>query len=111
VIASGDTVKNHPERVRGMIEACRAGWRTYLDDPAATNKMMSQLNPDMDLDTFAQAAAAQKSLVETDETKTLGLGGMTAERWTTLGQQLVGLKVIKTAAPAQECFVDPSKLK
>jgi hypothetical protein len=65
----------------------------------------------MDLDTFAQAAVAQKSLIDTDETKTLGLGGMTAERWTTLGQQLVGLKVIKTAAPVQECFVDPSKLK
>jgi NitT/TauT family transport system substrate-binding protein len=111
VITSGDTVKNHPERVRGMIEACRAGWRTYLDDPAATNKMMSELNPDMDLDTFAKAAEAQRSLVETEETKTLGLGGMTAERWTTLGQQLVGLKVIKTAAPAQECFVDPKTLK
>jgi NitT/TauT family transport system substrate-binding protein len=111
VIASGDTVRNHPDRVRGMIEACRAGWRAYLDDPTATNKTMSELNPDMDLNTFAQAAAAQKSLVETDETKTLGLGGMTAERWTTLGQQLVGLKVIKTAAPAHECFVDVNNLK
>jgi NitT/TauT family transport system substrate-binding protein len=111
VIAAGDTVRKHPDRVRGMIEACRDGWRAYLDDPAATNKAMSELNRDMDLDTFAQGAAAQKSLIETDETKTLGLGAMTAERWTTLGQQLVGLKVIKTAAPAQECFVDPKTLK
>jgi NitT/TauT family transport system substrate-binding protein len=94
-----------------MIEACRAGWRTYLDDPDATNKTMSELNPDMDLETFTQAAAAQKSLVDTDETKTIGLGGMTAERWTTLGQQLIGLKVIKTAAPARECFVDVNNLK
>src|SRR4051812_4865852 len=111
VIATGETVRSHPERVRGMIEACRAGWRAYLDDPTATNKLMSELNTDMDLDTFAQAAAAQKALVETDETKTLGLGGMTAERWTTLAKQLVDLRVLKTVPAAEQCFVTPVRLK
>jgi NitT/TauT family transport system substrate-binding protein len=111
VIVTGETVRTHPERVRGMIEACRAGWRAYLDDPAATNKLMSELNTDMDLDTFAQGAAAQKTLIETGETKTVGLGGMTSERWSTLAKQLVDLGVLKTAPPAEQCFVTPDRLK
>jgi hypothetical protein len=65
----------------------------------------------MDLDTFTEGAAAQKSLIETEETQKSGLGSMTAERWTTLGEQLVALGVIKHAVPAQQCFVDPQKLK
>ena len=111
VITSGETLRRHVDRVRGMAEACRAGWRAYLDDPAPTNKAMHDLNPDMDLDTFAQGAAAQKSLIENDESKKLGLGAMTAERWTTLAQQLVSLGVIKNVPPAHQCFVDAGTLK
>lgn len=111
VIASGETVRNEPARVRAMIDACREGWRAYLEDPAATNKHMSTLNPDMDLDTFTRAADAQKPLIETADTKKLGLGGMTAERWTTLGSQLVQLGVLKDAPPARQCFVDANSLK
>jgi hypothetical protein len=32
---------------------------------------------------------------------------MTLERWKTLGQQLVDLKVIENAPPAEACFVNP----
>jgi NitT/TauT family transport system substrate-binding protein len=111
VVTSGETLRAHPKRVRAMAEACRAGWRAYLDDPDPANKLMSELNRDMDLDTFAQGAAAQESLIETEETKNSGLGSMTAERWTTLGEQLVALGVIKHAVPARQCFVDPQSLK
>jgi hypothetical protein len=31
---------------------------------------------------------------------------MTKERWATLGQQLLDLKVIEKAPPAEECFVE-----
>ena len=111
VITSGETLRTSTARVKAMAEACRAGWRAYLDDPAAANKLMSELNTDMDLDTFTRGAAAQKPLIETEETKTLGLGAMTAERWTTLAGQLVDLGVIKDAPPAAQCFVDPATLK
>jgi NitT/TauT family transport system substrate-binding protein len=110
VIAKGETVRTKPAMVKAMAAACRAGWRAYLDDPAPANAVMHQLNPDMDADTFAQGAAAQKPLIETDETKRLGLGGMTVERWRTLGNQLVEIGVIATAPPAEECFVDAAKL-
>ena len=40
-----------------MILALREGWRSYLDDPAATNAVMGKLNREMDAKTFADAAA------------------------------------------------------
>jgi NitT/TauT family transport system substrate-binding protein len=110
VITSGETLRTHPARARAMAEACRAGWRAYLDDPAPANQLMSTLNTDMDLDTFTQGAAAQKPLIETDETKALGLGGMTAARWSALAQQLLDLGVLKNAPPAESCFVDAATL-
>lgn len=106
VITSGTILREHPERVHAMIEACQAGWRTYLDDPTAANQMMFELNRDMDLETFASAAAAQQALIETDETRKLGLGCMTQQRWNELGEQLVNLNVVKQAPPARQCFVD-----
>ena len=107
VITSGDTLRTHPDRVRAMAAACRAGWRAYLDDPAAANRLMAESNTDMDLDTFTQGAAAQKPLIESEETKRLGLGAMTAERWDTLAKQLVELEVIDSAPPGERCFLAP----
>jgi len=45
--------------------------RTPVRAPRA-NAIMEQSNPTMDAETFTNAAAAQKSLIETDETKKLG---------------------------------------
>ncbi len=109
VITRGDLVRSDPARVHAMIDACRAGWRAYLDNPAAANIAMGKLNPDMDAQTFSDAAAAQKPLIETDESKINGLGSMTKERWSQLAQQLTSLKVIASAPPAEECFVDWAK--
>jgi NitT/TauT family transport system substrate-binding protein len=107
VICKADLWKNSPDRVKAMVASCRAGWRAYLDDPTATNATMHGLNPDMDLQTFGEAATAQKPLIETDQTKATNLGTMTADRWNQLGQQLVDLKVIDKAPAAGDCFVNP----
>jgi NitT/TauT family transport system substrate-binding protein len=93
-----------------MIDSCRAGWRAYLDDPAPANRLMSGLNSDMAPEVFAEGAAAQVPLIETDETRRAGLGTMTRERWQTLAQQLLDLKVIDKALPPEECFVDSARL-
>jgi NitT/TauT family transport system substrate-binding protein len=61
----------------------------------------------MDAETFAAAAEAQKPLIEDDATKKDGLGTMSIDRWETLAKQLVDLKVIEKAPPAQQCFVNP----
>ena len=107
VITSGKTLRERPQVVDGMARACRAGWRQYLDDPATANAQMASLNPQMDAKTFAAAAAAQMPLIETAETKTMGLGVMTPRRWQTLCRQLLELKAIESAPAAGECFRAP----
>ena len=107
VICKGDLWRSNPDRVRAMASACREGWRAYLDDPTAANSAMHDLNSDMDLQTFGQAAAAQKALIETDETKLAGLGTMTEARWDALCGQLKDLGVTDQFAKGGECFVNP----
>jgi len=108
VVTRGDYLKQNPQRVADFVAAMRQGWRAYLDDPKTTNEQMHSLNQEMDLETFALAADAQKPLIETDATKKSGLGSMDSGRWETLIKQLVDLKLIDKAPTAGECFVNPS---
>jgi NitT/TauT family transport system substrate-binding protein len=102
VITRGQTIREHPDLVKAMTAACREGWRAYLDEPTAANAAMHELNKEMDLQTFGDAAAAQKPLIDTPA----GLGTMTLDRWQQLEKQVVDLKIIKPEdAPAPEsCF-------
>ena len=97
-----------PEDAQGIgavfDAAVREGWRSYLDDPKAVNQQMNQLNPAMDLATFAEVADVQKPLIETDAAKRNGLGTMTKERWETLIGQFKELGDISKTIPAEECF-------
>jgi NitT/TauT family transport system substrate-binding protein len=110
LVTRDDYLKAHPETVKAMVLACREGWRDYLADPGPANLAMGRLNATVDAETFAQSAAAQKPLIETDDARGSALGAMTLDRWRQLSQQLVALKVIDTSPPAEQCFVDVDKL-
>ncbi len=102
VITRRELWKEKPELVKSFVKAVREGWRAYLDDPAPANAVMAKLNTTMDAETFAAAAQAQKPLIETDETRSKGLGTMSRERWETLGRQLVELGLIEKAPSVDE---------
>lgn len=99
----------HADEVAKVTDAVREAWTAYLADPKPTDDAMHKLNPAMDDETFAASAAAQKPLIETDETKRNGLGSMTAERWQTLIDQLAGLKLIDKKPAAADCVLDVAK--
>lgn len=103
---SEDYLNANRDTVTKMVTAVAKGWRAYLDDPTKTNEKMRQLNPTMDAETFQASAEAQKPLIETAETKSQGLGIMTAERWKTLIDQLADLKVIDQPIDPAACFID-----
>lgn len=107
VICKGDLWHSNPDEVKAMAAACREGWRDYLDHAEVTNAIMHGLNPDMDLQTFNEAAAAQRPLIETTENRGNGLGTMTFDRWKTLASQLSGLGVIDKSVDPAKCFVNP----
>jgi NitT/TauT family transport system substrate-binding protein len=104
LVTRGAMMRDKKDLVRAFVAASAAGWRAYLDDPTAANAVMAKLNTAMDAETFAAAAAAQKPLIENDETKSTGLGTMSDARWTKLAADLVELGVVTRAPPASECF-------
>ncbi len=99
-------VRDAPAEVASFVAALREGWRHYLDDPSATNARMQALNPEMDGESFQLAAEAQKPLVETDWTRTHGLGSMDPERWRQLGAQLHALGLVDEAPQPDACWMD-----
>jgi NitT/TauT family transport system substrate-binding protein len=101
---SGDFLRKDLERAQAMVAAVREGWRRYVDNAEPVNQRMNKMNPSMPLDVFAEVAEAQKSLIETDETRRNGLGSMTNERWQTLIAQLRDLGDIPKSLSADECF-------
>ncbi|MEP6537807.1 MAG: ABC transporter substrate-binding protein [Bryobacteraceae bacterium] len=101
---SGDSLRKHPETAKAMVAAVREGWRAYLDDPKPVNQQMNQLNPTMDLATFTEVAEVQKPFIETDATRSSGLGTMSRERWETLIGQFKELGDISQTIPAEDCF-------
>ena len=105
VVTRRELLAREPERVRAFVLATAEGWRAYGEDPRATNAAMGKLNPAMDAATFAEAAAAQRPLVETDETRRAGIGAMTRARWETLARQLAELHIVDRAPPADDLFV------
>ncbi|MBX3705491.1 MAG: ABC transporter substrate-binding protein [Pseudomonadales bacterium] len=86
-------IEGSPDQVERMVAAVRAGWESYLADPAPTNRAMAEVNRAMDAQTFAESAAAQAPLIRPEGLDVLG--GMTLERWQTLVDQLRELGVIR----------------
>jgi len=108
VITTGKRVRERRAQVDRMIDALQAGWRAYLLDPLPTNQVLAKLNPNMSLEAMGLAAEAQRRLVETEETRKLGLGAMTLDRWELLARQLVDLGILSKAPQVKDCFIPSS---
>ena len=110
ILATSESyLRTHPQTVDRLISAVREGWRNYLADPVKTNEYMGTLNPTMSQETFAAAAETQKPMVETADPARLGT--MTLERWQTLMQQLVELKVIDRPIDVKSIYYQPPDTK
>lgn len=107
IVTREDYLAARRATVRRFVAALRAGWQSYLADPAPTNRVMAALNTAMDLETFAAAAEVQRALLESDVTRTHGLGAMSEERWRTLVSQLRSLAIIEREVDPRACFVHP----
>jgi NitT/TauT family transport system substrate-binding protein len=107
VLATSDNyLKANPRIVTSMVNAVRAGWEAYLTDSGPANEYMGKLNPTMDTQTFNDSAQAQKPLIRSADTAKYGVGAMTRERWHTLVEQLVELKLIDQAVAPESCFAE-----
>ena len=98
LITRAEVIAKQPELVRRMVEACRLGWRKYLDEPEQTNAQIHSLNKEMSLEILAFGTRTLKPLCESGLSSPEKLGEMNAERWTTLAEQLVEAGALKSGA-------------
>lgn len=101
---SRDFLQQHPETVTAFVRASVKGWQDYLNDPTAAHDMIAKLNPALNPEwmQFTWQALRDGRFITGDDPSGAQVGQMTAERWTTMYNQLFDLKVIQKAFdPAQ----------
>jgi len=84
VMAPDTLIAERPEVVQAFVDASIRGWVDYLyGDPAPGNALIKQDNPEMTDDLLAHSIEMMKKygIVDSGDTKTLGLGAMTDARW------------------------------
>jgi NitT/TauT family transport system substrate-binding protein len=90
-------LSQHPDVVAKFVRASVRGWRDYLNDPMAGNAAVSKVNPALNQEwmQFTWQALRDGGFVTGDDHSGKQLGKMEAERWTTMYDQLLELKVIE----------------
>ena len=83
ILAQSRMVQQKPEIVRAFIEASIEGWRSYLDNPAPGDALIHHDNPDIGQDVLDNSVKVMREdgIVDSGDSKTLGLGAMTDARW------------------------------
>lgn len=92
VATSDKMVKAHPDVVKRFIEASAQGWYDFLyKDPKPAFAAIKAANPDMTdgLMQFGYEQLKQRGIVDSGDTKTLGIYAMTDARWASFFNQMV----------------------
>ena len=100
-------LESHPDECRRMVDAFTQGWTAYLKDPAPTNAILAQLNPSMSLEAMDLTAKKQLPLIEDENTRRLGLGCMTSERWNAIAEQLKSFELLDGIPDIDSLFIWP----
>jgi NitT/TauT family transport system substrate-binding protein len=78
-----DLVRDRPDLVQRFVDASILGWAHYMNgDNAAANAMIKRDNPDITDEQIAFSIARMKEygIVDSGDSKTLGIGAMTDAR-------------------------------
>jgi NitT/TauT family transport system substrate-binding protein len=93
VLAKSDWVANKPEVVKAFVEASIEGWKAYLTgDAAPADALIKKGNPDMTDEILAYARDRMKEygIIDSGDTKTMGIGAMTDARWAEFTKMATG---------------------
>ena len=84
VLANDSLIASDPKAIQAFVDASAAGWTSYLNgDPRPADALILKDNPEMTEDLLAQARDKMRSygIVQSGDSKTLGVGAMTDARW------------------------------
>jgi len=93
VLVKGDWVTKKPEVVKAFVEASIEGWKAYMSgDPAPADALIKKGNPDMTDEILAYARDRMKEygIIDSGDTKTMGIGAMTDARWAEFTKMATG---------------------
>lgn len=96
--ARTEMVEKQPEIVQKFVDASIIGWMNYLyGDNAAANALIKKDNPEMTDAQIAYSIAKMKEygIVDSGDTKTLGVGAMTDERMKSFFDKMVKAGLFK----------------
>jgi NitT/TauT family transport system substrate-binding protein len=91
IATSEKLVTTDPDLVRRFIDASIEGWYSYLyGNPAPAFAAIQKANPDMTtaLMQFGYSQLKTRGIVDSGDTKTLGIGAMTNARWASFFNQM-----------------------
>jgi NitT/TauT family transport system substrate-binding protein len=98
------TIAEDPDLVARMVRACVRGWRQYVTEPEAGNRLIETRNPEMGQEILAFGAREIGSLCLPHGMPPEQLGVMRAERWRQLAAQLREVDLLESHDVWQEAF-------
>jgi NitT/TauT family transport system substrate-binding protein len=93
-----ELVKSNPELVQRFVDASIIGWYNYLyGDNSKANALIKKDNPEMTdaMIAFSIEKMKEYGIVDSGDTKTLGIGAMTDAVMKSFYDKMVGAKVVK----------------
>lgn len=89
-------IDKKPQVVAAFIKASAEGWKSYLADPAAGNKLIVEADPKQTPEQLAFGLSMMKKyqLVTGGEASKLGIGAMTDARWKEMFDFMVHNKMV-----------------
>ncbi|GAB5405380.1 MAG: ABC transporter substrate-binding protein [Aureliella sp.] len=106
LITTGDYIEANEDMVQRMVSACREGWQAYLQDSDAANEaILADNQHGMTKEALDFGADQLRPLCLTSNMSPESIGQMKLERWETLVEQFVKLKLVDSdSVKAQDVF-------
>ncbi|HEY1153523.1 MAG TPA: ABC transporter substrate-binding protein [Pseudolabrys sp.] len=93
-----ELIEKNPDLVQRFVDASMIGWANYIyGDSTPANTLIKKMNPDMTDDVLAYSIAKMRDygIVDSGDTKTLGIGAMTDARMESFFREMVKAGVVK----------------
>ncbi|GAA4695926.1 ABC transporter substrate-binding protein [Pseudonocardia yuanmonensis] len=106
IFTTEDFLRDNPEKVRSFLDATMRGWSAYMSDTALAEKVnatLQQENPQLDAAANWFAWDAQRQFLTAGD-GAAALGSMSAERWSTLVDQMTQLGALKPGLDPASLF-------
>jgi NitT/TauT family transport system substrate-binding protein len=106
LLTSGSMIRENPALVRRFVRAARKGWQHYLTDPSKGNEAILAANEHgMTAEALEFGSSELRSLAQPESMELESVGMMTSQRWETLLEQMVELKLIAPGnVKAEDCY-------